>query len=403
MKDTENDKISRRRLLTIGAAGAATAVTGGIALSQLLTEEAHAKKKVPQVPRRTLGKTKQKIPILLMGGSIAFDRVFDTRLAEAYRYGVDYIDTADCYAGGASELGVGAFHKRGGIRKKLWITSKSDKHDPAGFEKTVAQSLKRMQTRYVDLYYLHMLKDPGYLSAEMAKMAAKLKKQGKIRFFGFSCHHNNVVDLLNRAAKLSWIDSIMFRYNFRKYNDAALNKAIDACHKANIGLIAMKTQGAAASFKARWTPFQKSGRFTQHQAVLKAVWADKRITAAVSHMDTLGKLRQNIAAALDKSKLSQAEIESLERYAKATRSLACDGCDHLCGANVAAPVQIGDTMRYLMYHDVYGQPDEAKRLFAQLPAAARDLGCVDFSRASAACPNQIDLDWHMKRALSVLT
>lgn len=389
--------LSRRELITLGATAGAS-----LALGPLLPEEALAKKKVAQVPRRVLGKTKQKIPILLMGGSMNFDPVFDPRLAEAYRYGVNYIDTADCYAGGRSEIAVGNFHSRAKIRKKLWITSKSDEHDVKGFSRVFARSLKKLRTSYIDLYFLHMLQDPSVLNASMEKLVAKLKAEGKMRFFGFSCHHSNVADLLTRASKLPWIDAIMFRYNFRTYGEKALNKAMDAAHKAGIGLIAMKTQGAAASFKGRWEPFQKKGRYTQHQAVLKAVWADPRITAAVSAMDTLTKLRQNIAAALDKTKLSRREVDELRRYAKATRSLACDGCDHICGAHVDGPLRIGDTMRYLMYHDVYGDPQEAKSRFAMMPAGARELERYDFTAARAACPHKVDLVWHMKRAAEVL-
>lgn len=397
--DNSNDKpkscgeksiISRRDLLKLG--GAVTV------LGATFTAEDLRAAPLPQVPRRVLGKTNQKIPILLFGGSVALDPVFDPKLAEALRFGVNYIDAADCYTGGKCEPAVASFHKKAKTRDKLWITSKSDEHDPASFEKRVQQSLDRLSTSSIDLYYLHALKDTAYLNKEMEKRAARLKKQGKIRYFGFSCHAENVVELLNKAATLPWIDSIMFRYNFRKYGDKELNKAIDACAKANIGLIAMKTQGSEASFGDAWKRFHKSGKWTKHQAVLKAVWADKRITAAVSHMDTLEKLRENIAAALDKSKLTQRELEELHRYAAATRSLACDGCDHLCGAVVKEEVQIADTMRYLMYHDVYGEPDRARSLFNALPAAAKNLAQVDFSQAQAACPHGVELTAHMARA-----
>ncbi|MBW2732141.1 MAG: aldo/keto reductase [Deltaproteobacteria bacterium] len=394
MSDTD---LSRRELITLSATAGAS-----LALGTLLPEEALAKKKVPQVPRRVLGKTKKKVPILLMGGSMNFDPVFDVRLAEAYRYGVNYIDTADCYAGGRSEVAVGNFHTRAKIREKLWITSKSDDHDPEGFARIFAKSLEKLRTSYIDLYFLHKLINPMFLTPALEKRVAKLKAAGKLRFFGFSCHGGNVAELLTHASKLPWIDAVMFRYNFRTYGEKALNKAMDAAHKAGIGLIAMKTQGAAASFKGRWEPFHKKDNYTVHQAVLKAVWADPRITAAVSAMDSLKKLRENIAAALNRTKLSQRETDELERYAKATRSLACDGCDHLCGSHVDGPVRIGDTMRYLMYHDVYGDTQEARRRFAMMPARAQSLEGYDFSAASAACPHQVDLVWHMERASRVL-
>jgi predicted aldo/keto reductase-like oxidoreductase len=119
-------------------------------------------------------------------------------------------------------------------------------------------------------------------------------------------------------------------------------------------------------------------------------------------MDTFEKLKENIAAALDTEDLGQADFEAIEQYARATRAYACDGCDHLCGGATDAPVRIGATMRALMYHDVYGEPEKAYELFGSLPENARRLEGVDFLPANRACPNGIDVAAHMKRAAEVL-
>lgn len=393
---SDNNTLDRRTFLTLGG-GAALA---GAALPARDAWAAGGKKQdLPKVPRRVLGKTKKDIPILLFGAAVPLDTRFDPKLAEAVRFGVNYFDTADCYLDGRSEEAVGNFWTRARLKRDdFWITSKSDQHDPEGLVQTLDAGLKKLKTDYVNLYFLHALTDKDYLSPAMAKTAERLKKEGKIHHIGFSCHGSNVVELLNAAAERPWIDAIMFRYNFRKYGDKALNKAMDACHKANIGLIAMKTQGSEASFEDSWKKFEKTGKWTKHQAVLKAVWEDPRITAAVSAMKNFDQLRENIQAALDKGKLTRAEWEALDKYAAATRSLACDGCDHLCGPAVPAPVQIGTTMRYLMYHDVYGEPDKAKALFDKLPAEAKQLAGVDFSGANRACPHGVDVAAHMKRA-----
>lgn len=392
--------LSRRELL---AAGSGVALAGATLGPRPVWGAEASSKKLPKVPRRVLGKTKQEIPILLFGAAVRLDPGFDPKMAEALRFGVDYFDAADCYGGGTCEAAVGAFHKRAKVRKKIWITSKSDEHSTEGMQKTFARSLEQLRTDYLDMYFLHALQEDKYLSKDMEKLVAKLKKQGKMRFFGFSCHHGNVAELLHAAAERPWIDAVMFRYNFRKYGDKALNKAMDAAHKANVGLIAMKTQGSEASFEGAWKKFEKTGKWTKHQAVLKAVWEDERITAAVSHMDTFKKLRENIAAALDRTKLSQAEREALDRYAAATRVRACDGCDHICNPAVDAPVQIGDTMRYLMYNDVYGEADKARRLFGELPAGARKLSGIDFSGAARACPHGVDVVAEMRRAATVFS
>lgn len=389
--------LTRRLLLSLSGAASA-----GLVADQLLDPSKAWAGDLPQVPRRTLGKTGKKIPILLLGGGMGFDKRFDPRIAEAMRFGLDYIDAARVYAGGKCESGVAAYNKKAKARSKMWITTKSMDHSPTGFEANVSTSLKELETSYVDLYYLHDVEDPSVFTPALKKTVDALKKAGKIRHFGFSCHQGNVAELLEVAAKTPWVESVMFRYNFRQYGNAKLNAAMDKAHKAGVGLIAMKTQGSESSFKDAWQKFEKTGKWNKHQAVLKAVWADKRITAAVSHMDSLGKLRENIAAAVDKQKLTRAEMDALHRYAAATRSFACDGCDHLCGPEVDAPVQIGNTMRYLMYHDHYGNTDEARALFRQLPDEARALTGIDFAGASRACPHGVNVGAHMKRALKVL-
>ena len=166
----------------------------------------------------------------------------------------------------------------------------------------------------------------------------------------------------------------MFRYNFQQYGNDELNRAIDAAHKAKVGLIAMKTQGSAVSFEPQWKKFEQTGKWNKYQAVMKAVWADERITAAVSDMDNLDKVRENVGAALDKTKLTQAETRGavpLRRrhplgHLRRLRPPVRRG-------PATAPVQIGPTLRYLMYHDVYGKSELAKELFRKLPAEARQI------------------------------
>ncbi len=399
MATNDGNGITRRDLLGLGGAAAGAALVGGLALPSSPAEAQKAP--LPQVPRRPLGKTGKSVPILLLGG-MALDRKFDPKIAEAVRFGVNYVDAADCYLGGNSEAGLAAYFARAKNRDQVWVTTKSDKHDPKGFEETVFRSLQNLQSDYVDLYYLHALKDPGHLNEDLAVTVSRLKKSGKIRHFGFSCHDGNVAELLHLAAKTPWVESVMFRYNFRSYGNKELNAAIDAAHKAGVGLIAMKTQGSEAGLRDAWTKFEKTGKWNKHQAVLKAVWQDERISAAVSHMDSFEKLRENIAAALDRTALTAAEMGALDRYAAATRPYACDGCDQFCNAAVAADVRIGDTMRYLMYHDAYGEPGKARELFASLPAEARRLSGVDFGPAGRACPHGVDVAGLMKRAEAVL-
>lgn len=386
-------EVSRRHLLVLGGAASVSSL-----LAPAVGEAAALK-----VPRRTLGKTKQSIPILLLGGGSGFKGSFDPRIKVALDHGVNYIDTARKYASGRSEPHAANTLHQLKARDKTWITSKTGSWDAKGFERAVDESLAAMKTSYLDLYYLHELDDLAPLNdRQLISTVERLKKQGKIKFFGFSCHSGNVPELLHAAAKRDFVDSVMFRYNFRQYGDKELNLAIDAAHKASVGLIAMKTQGSESSFVDAWKKFEQTGKWNKFQAVLKSVWADERITAAVSHMDEMHKLKENIAAALDRKKLGRLEEDAIERYAAETRRFACDGCGHLCEAAAGGDLRISSTLRFLMYHDSYGERELARSLFRALPSNARPVEGLDFSAAKQACPHQLDIAAQMRRAAEIL-
>ena len=133
--------LSRRHLLTLGGVAAAAA--------PWLGEATAFAKDAPQVPRRTLGKTGQKVPILLLGGGAGFDPKFDPKIARALQHGIDYIDAARVYAGGTCEANAATTLERLQMLDKVWITSKSEAFDAAGFERNVETSLGTLRRKSV--------------------------------------------------------------------------------------------------------------------------------------------------------------------------------------------------------------------------------------------------------------
>jgi len=357
------------------------------------------------VPRKKLGKTGAEVPIILMGGSQKFDPTYDKRLHRAFQMGCYYIDTAQSYAGGQSQKTIAPFMKQVGDRKKLWITSKVRLYDAAAtvenYKKNFDTCLVDLETDYLDMFFMHMIKDERMLEPEFIKMGDDLKKSGKTKFFGFSCHDGNVVELMNKAAKVGGIDAIMFRYNFRQYGDVQLNQAIDACKAAGIGLIAMKTQASVPDDLEKVVGFT-SKNFTLGQAKLKSVWADERIDAAVSGMNNVQLVQENCSAAASPMQLSMNEFTQLNRLAALTASSHCKGCNHICESKINGKIRIGDAMRYLMYFESYHEPEMARELYHALPALERDFDGVDFSEANRACPQGINIEKRLSAARQYL-
>jgi len=414
----ERDKINRRNFLkTAGAAGLASALTGAAygetddpnktTPDVVKVAEEEQEPKYPQVPRRKLGKTGVEVSALALGAmfDITENKVI---LRNCLKWGINYWDTAHGYAGGNSEIGIGNFLKKNpDVRKRLFIVTKaSDARNPKKVEERLQTSLERMNTDYIDLYYgVHALRRPKQLSEELKQWVKNAKERKLIRFFGFSTH-SNMAKNLAAAAKTDWVDAVMTTYNFRVMQDEKMQAAIEACHKAGIAVIAMKTMADGQKVKTEEDKklaghFLAKG-FTQGQAKIKAVLADKRLSSACVQMRDVGTLTENVAAVLDKTKLSRADFNFLAEYATATCSGYCAGCANIC-ERVAKMPYLADVMRCLMYYNSYGEPEMAREYFAQIPAGIRErLAKVDYSLAEARCPQGLPIAKLMTEAVNKL-
>ncbi|MBA7676775.1 hypothetical protein ES703_85020 [subsurface metagenome] len=405
--EKKNAKINRRNFLkTVGAAGIGSVFASARAKAEPSSPEKSQKSRFPQVPRRKLGKTGVEVPVLALG---AMFNIVDNQiiLRNTLDWGVNYWDTAHNYARGNSEIGIGKYlAKNPEVRKNLFIVSKaSDAETPEKVEKRLQTSLKRMNTKYIDLYYgVHAMEEPEQLTDELKQWSKDAKKRKLIRFFGFSTHEN-MAECLTAAAKLDWIDAIMTLYNFRLMQDDKMQAAVEACHKAGVGLIAMKTQAKKIRTnkdKKLAGHFLERG-FTEGQAKIKAVLEDKRISSACVQMRSVARLTENAAAVLDKTKLTQADMNVLKEYAQATCSGYCAGCGHICGSVVPDTPYVSKVMRYLMYYNSYGEQKEARELFAKIPQKVRDkLLSADYSQAEARCPQNLPIGKLMAEAVSKL-
>ena len=398
MKERHN-KINRRNFLrTIGAAGLGsvfTSVRVKAGPGDPNATEKEQKPQFPQVPRRKLGKSGVEVSCLALGTifNVVENQII---LRKALQWGVTYWDTAYGYAGGNSELGIGKFLSRNpDVRKQLFIVSKaSGARTVADVQKYLQTSLERMHTNYIDLYYgVHGLDDPAQLTDGLKQWAKSAKQQKLIRFFGFSTH-KNMAKCLAAAARLDWIDAVMPSYNFRLMQDDKMAAAVEACYKAGIGVIAMKTQAKKVETdedKKLAEHFLQRG-FTEGQAKVKIVLEDKRISSACVGRSSVAHLTLNVAAVLDKTELTRADMEVFREYAAASCSGYCAGCANICDSALPDTPYVSEIMRYLMYYNSYGEQKQARELFAQIPGKARNkLLIADYSSAEARCPQHLPI------------
>ena len=406
----EKGILSRRDFIkAAGAAGLGSALGP---LSSLTAAHASTSTKVPEqmvVPTRPFGKTGVDVSILSLGGVLKDTDQLVFR--QAFKSGVTYWDTADSYGWGSNEKAIGNyFAKFPGDREKVFLVTKTASSNAQELSDKLNTSLQRMNTSYIDMYFIHYVSDAGKeLTSEVKAWAESAKSKGTIRLFGFSAHKNMENSML-AAAKLGWVDGIMMSYNYRLMVKDEMKRAVDACAKAGIGLTAMKTQATfSANFYAsigsetddalKMTEnFLKKG-YTAEQAKLKVVWENPHIASICSAMPNMTILQANIDAALNKQRLSEGDRQRLEQYARETAPGYCAGCAHICESAVDLDVPISDILRCSMYAHGYGSRDMALSLFNTLPTGARDnVFKADYSKAEKSCPQKIQIGRVLKRA-----
>ncbi|MDR3618804.1 MAG: aldo/keto reductase [Paludisphaera borealis] len=394
----------RTFLKTAVAAGSAGALAAAGSVTPAFAQAAQAEQST--VPTATLGKTGRKVSILGMGTSWKLSPSF---VQAALFSGVRYIDTSESYENTVSEKVLGDVLDRTKMRKDVYLVTKNAAYRKGmgasalqTLESRLDASLERLKTDYVDSYYLHgvagdqiaILRDP-----DVKKAFEELKRKGKILFCGLSCHDARLPEILDAAAEAGWMDQVMFKYNFRdvggKDRHDDLQRAIDKAAKANLGLVAMKTQGGSVNFPDKMAKLQEKG-FKKEVAAIKTVWMDDRIQVAVSEMTNRSDLRENVAATRDQ-KLSARDVQLLEEYRQTTAHLYCHGCGHLC-ETAAKGVPVATVLRYLRYYEVYGKRQEARALYQALPPVARNLADADLTAAALACPHGLPVADLVQRA-----
>lgn len=137
----------------------------------------------------------------------------------ALENGINFLDTAFIYGPKRSEEIVGEIVKDAGRRAEVIIATKAAHklagneivldNSPAFLKQSVEEALKRLQTDYIDLFYIHF-PDKDTPKDEAVGALKQLKDEGKIRAIGVS---NFSIDQLKEANKDGYVDVYQGEYN----------------------------------------------------------------------------------------------------------------------------------------------------------------------------------------------
>ena len=375
--------VSRRRFLKIGVVSAAGATLGISGVEGLLRA---AETTGPVY--RTLGRTGLKVSVLGFGAMLTPEH-------EVIRAGIDlginYIDTARRYLNGRSEEVVSKAIR--GIRDRVYVATKTLPTSNTADEivKDVETSLRMLNTDYIDVIQLHNLDSPQRaFIPEVREAHARLRKAGKVRFFGVTTHTNQagVIDAVIKDPD-KFFDVVLVGYNMK--SEPSVKEAIARAKAAGLGVVAMKIQ--AGGYKRGEEP---SISPEQANASLKWVLQDRNVTNAIAGMKTLDQVKQMVPVM--GMKLTGRDRLMLNRYA--------DGIDHfycrLCaGCEVTCPQEVAISVvnRALMYAEGYGEYELARATFREARNARLCSAC---SGCVARCVHGLDIARKMETATRLL-
>lgn len=246
LHDTPDTGISRRGFL-------------GFAAASIIL--AHADQQSPRaesrngIPYRTLGRTKEKVSLVGLGGYHLGQQADPQESIRIIRTGLDeginFLDNCWDYNGGESEVRMGNA-LRDGYRQKAFLMSKIDGRTKSAAAGQINDSLRRLQTDRIDLLQFHEVirdTDPDRIFAEGGGLEAVLEAQkaGKIRFIGFTGHKSPDIHLkmLTIASRNDFkFDTVQMPLNVM---DAHYNsfekKVLPVLLKSDIGVLGMKPMG----------------------------------------------------------------------------------------------------------------------------------------------------------------
>ena len=217
-----------------------SAITAAVASSSQL----HASKTTPTNPiaRRTLGKTGEQLSIIGFGGIVVMDDSpggSANIVAEAHDRGINYFDVAPSYGNAQERLGPALAP----YRNQSFLACKTEGRMKDDSRKQLEESLRLLKTDHLDLYQFHALTKMTDLDKVLGPGGAMetmeaAKKEGKIRYIGFSVHS---AETALAAMDRYNFDTILFPVNFVLFTQAGFGPQIlKKAQEKNMGILALK-------------------------------------------------------------------------------------------------------------------------------------------------------------------
>lgn len=261
-----------------------------------------------EMPKKRLGKTDLEVSRFTLGGYHFLVNGEDEGIRivhQAIDLGVNFLDSAHKYNAGRSDLAYGKALK-GGLRKQVLLMSKAQFREAYSATQQLNETLNRMQTDYLDLWQCHEVVTHEEVDKILAPGGAleafvRAKKDGKVRYIGFSGHRDPSVHQRLLAAFDGW-DTVQFPVNLiDKHYLSFIDGVLPRARERGVGPIGMKSNAIGNITKNSVATIPECLRYS---------WSQD-IDTLVSGVETVEQLKENVAAAKSFQPMSESEISTL--------------------------------------------------------------------------------------------
>lgn len=267
---------------------------------------------VSGLPTRALGKTGEQVSIVGFGG---WDLGFiDEKLAirmmhEGIEAGITFIDNAWEYNKGQSEEVVGKGLKSGNLRDKVFLMTKVCARDYEGAKRHLEDALRRLQTDRIDLVQFHSIQYDGdrqrIFDPESGALKAimEAKKDGKLRYVGFTGHRDPQIHLDMLSMPFEW-DALQMPLNIMDAHFNSFQKRVlPVANDRNIAVLGMKS--LVGDFE------RISSRVQVNAELCRRYSLSLPVSSLVCGMQNFEEMRMMIDIARDFKPLTEEKINDL--------------------------------------------------------------------------------------------
>ncbi|MBD3180641.1 aldo/keto reductase [Candidatus Poribacteria bacterium] len=332
-------------------------------------------------------------------------------IRKAIELGVNYLDSAVMYCNAESQVAFGKGIK--GLRDKVFVSTKNHYKGESGddWQKHLDDSLERIDVDYIDFYHLHGLSWDQFQNMQgkggPIERFRKAQDEGLIRHRCFSCHDNpeNMKKLIDTGE----FAGMLVQYNLldRKNEEAIAH----ACENG-MGVAIMGPVGGGRLVAPSDTIQEAVGASSTPEVALRFVLSNPNVTLALSGMNSIQMIEENVATASREEALADDEKQKVMDMLEETKKLSdlyCTGCGYCmpCPNDIDIPANFSA----MNYYKVWGLKEHAQVQYKRLGKKKLSDGkiveawaeaCIECGECEPKCPQDIPIREQLKETAEAL-